>query len=143
MDVDMTKQKQKSEDGFMIIEAMLLLIAFIVFSTYLFNFFTAIHTGIVNQTHARSYLFETFQHRVDLHLKRAEADPKNDLSRLGYRFHGVINDQVNTSGGEADFIASDVELGRVGADDIQDRTKETKFIQLKTGYGYCLTKGCQ
>jgi hypothetical protein len=141
MGVEKMKMKRsENEEGFMIVEALLLLIAFVVFSTYVFNFFSAVHIGIVNQTHARAYLFETFQHRTNLRQKRAEPEEEDLATKVGYRFH-IVRSPNETGNGP--LIAQDVELARVDNGDIQDNKKETKFIWLKTGYGYCLTPGCQ
>src|SRR4051794_14035850 len=86
-----------NKKGFALMEAMVFLVAFVVLIVYVIDFFTVIHTGIVHSIAARTYLFETLQHRNDLALLRqgpaSDLTTKNPLnpSFAGdhYRFHAV------------------------------------------------------
>lgn len=135
------KQLNKDEEGFLIVEAMLLLIVFVVLSYYIFDFFSIIHKGIINQTHARTYLFETLQHRSDISKMRNELDDNGgkpaDLSQDNYRFHAVQNEDYTKV---RKLIASETVLRH--ADTAGDPDEGTTRVMLKTGYGICINARC-
>lgn len=132
------RTKNKKEEGFMVIEAMVLLFAFVLFAKYLIDFFTAIHMGIMNQTAARAYAFETFQHRPILARMRNEQRSSDTFDRAGYRYHGITSEKTTSI---AQMIATDTVIR--GAKDEDSDNEQTSQILLKTGYGMCVSKGCK
>ena len=51
-------------------EGLVFMMAFVVLAIYVFDSFAAIHTGIVNSIGARTYLFETLEHRANIRFTR-------------------------------------------------------------------------
>ena len=133
---------EKKEEGFMILESTLLLIGFFVLAFYLFDFFAVIHTTIVNQTHARTYMFESLQHRTNIDELRNEKQSNSKYSKAvqmpGYRFHTITTEKILDP---QRIIASDVKL--TGALDVDNNSEQTSQVWIKAGYGMCYTKGCQ
>src|SRR6187401_3386 len=89
------KKRNENEKGFALVETLAFLFVFITLTAYVIDFFTVIHTGIVNSIAARTYLFETLQHRSYPDTLRQELDKKEAESRgvyfakEGQRFHGI------------------------------------------------------
>jgi hypothetical protein len=152
MDADMKrreKNKKSGEEGFAIFEAIAFLFAFVMLTVYVIDFFTAIHTGIVNSIAARTYLFETLEHRSDISLFRPE-NPL-DYSDRHVRFH-AINDEdddpnattfvpvpgrILTQSNRDETIQGQVLDPRLDS----GRNKAT-IIYVKTGYGICIDSAC-
>jgi hypothetical protein len=75
MDVEMKVRDEKlnhlsGERGQAMFEGLVFMMAFVVLTVYVFDTFTAVHTGIVNSIAARGYLFETLQHRANIRYLR-------------------------------------------------------------------------
>ena len=89
----MKRSEHKNQKGFALVEALAFLFVFITLAAYTIDFFAAIHTAIVNSIAARTYLFETLQHRSYPHTLRSETDarqfPTLDFSNAGQRFQSL------------------------------------------------------
>lgn len=83
------KKQIKSEEGMATIEALPLLILFVMLIAYMFGSFGIIHTGILHSIAARTYAFETFRHRSNLVYFREDATETFHFKNIGNRFHGI------------------------------------------------------
>jgi hypothetical protein len=160
----MKKQmKNKSEKGFALVETLAFLFVFITLTAYVIDFFTVIHTGIVNSIAARTYLFETLQHRNYPDTLRQELNgPGNDRSTAqqkrvyfakdGQRFHGV-NDEDQPVDATDKTNAVGRTLTQVNDNDqvkpsikfperLDDGSAKASTIVIKSGYGICLDAKC-
>lgn len=160
----MTKREiinlKKNEKGFAALEAVTFLMAFIMLTVYVIDFFTAIHTGILGSIAARTYLFETLQHRSNVASFREQTQNSGDTEynfskRTHERFHGISDeDQPPLQSGNGQDAA--VPVGRVltqvkdedqiendvnnrGLDSGQNRAST---IYIKSGYGICVDALC-
>lgn len=139
-------KKQKNEKGFAILEAIAFLMAFVVLTVYVVDFFTVIHTGIVNSIHSRTYLFATLQHRSNIGWLRQESlqtTPVNhDFRPIHARFHVIRAENIpNTNLHPSGRILSAVnDEDRVRPEsNIRDRATT---IAIRTGYGICTDSLC-
>jgi hypothetical protein len=116
MAVNQTGQQKKSrllsESGLATVEAVPILILFIVLWSYGLGIFGAIHTGILNSIAARNYAFEAFANRADLQIHRNDpislseaATYKNRENRL----HTVVSETVR---GDERFPATERPLAK-------------------------------
>ena len=144
---------QKKEDGFAVIETLMFLMAFIVLTSVTIDFYTAIHTGIVNSIAARTYLFETLQHRSDVAFLRDEDSTKGD-GKVNYRgdherFHMVADEDQPASDssrtrapGRKITAAKDGVSRSVNDGRLDSNNNKTEVIFIKTGYGMCVDSRC-
>lgn len=147
-----TKQNSKSEKGFAVLEAVAFLFAFVMLTVYVIDFFTAIHTGILNSIEARTYLFEILEHRADIGILRPEV-PETDYiaNDVHVRFHAV-NDEDQDSSDDTFVPPAARKLTMVGPDDevqgkvnsprLDDGANKASIIYIKTGYGICIDANC-
>ncbi len=82
------KKQIKSEEGMATIEALPILILFVMLVAFMFGSFGIIHTGILHSIAARTYAMETFRHRSNLVYFRELADTEH-YKNIGTRFHGI------------------------------------------------------
>jgi hypothetical protein len=148
------KKTGQDEEGFAIFEALTFLMAFIIFTVYVIDLFTAIHTGIVGSIAARTYAFETFQHRTNLSaLRQADETPEGDQSKYNYaaeheRFHAVTeelgpdNGPIVPSGRLLTQVSADDKIDKVTGGGLDNSNNQTSTIRIKTGYGICLDAQC-
>src|SRR5437879_5404516 len=123
MKMNKKKNLKKSEKGFAILEAIAFLMIFVILVAYVIDFFTVIHSGIVNSIAARTYLFETFQHRSKLVWLRYDSKDKGPRYRYTdehERFHAVTeefqdanDDQIRPSARTLTQVKNDVTEGQV------------------------------
>ena len=144
---------EKSEErGFAIVEAVTFLMVFIIFTLYVIDLFSAIHTGIVNSIAARTYLFETLQHRTDIGWFRQE-NSNGARKELHYtleheRFHSVTDEDNgldNTIRAPARVLTqvnSDDIISKVQNSGLDSNKNQTTSIRIKSGYGICLDAQC-
>ena len=145
--------EKPDERGFAIVEAVTFLMVFIIFTLYVIDLFSAIHTGIVNSIAARTYLFETLQHRADIGWLRQE-DSTGAKRERHYvleheRFHTVTDEDTPPS--DKTIRAPARVLTQVNTDDIISKVQnsgldsnknQTTSIRIKSGYGICLDAQC-
>jgi len=154
----MCKKNKKDEKGFALVETLAFLFVFITLTAYVIDFFTVIHTGILNSIAARTYLFETLQHRSNPNTLRQEltleeAKQKGvDFTADGQRFH-AINDEDQLENDNAQISAvgriltqvkedNQVKPSITQSDRLDDRTSKASTIVIKSGYGICLDARC-
>ena len=141
------KRAEKNEEGFAMLEVTVFLFAFAVMTAYTIDFFSIIHTGIVQNIAARTYLFETLEHRSEIaHLRYPDDDPSkatvavNDFTNAHYRFHAVNSEEQGDD--TTQITASGRGLALVYADEPDRGTDKTSVVWLKTGYGICVDAQC-
>ena len=142
-----TKRIQ-NEKGTALLESVVFLMAFLTLTAYIVDFFAAVHTGIVNSIHARTYLFETLQHRTDIGLLRqapeSPANPDQQVPAFNFsRFHSVSEEFLN---GAQNLHPSGRNLTQVSESDRtsgnQNGSQSTSTIYVRTGYGICVDSRC-
>jgi hypothetical protein len=96
------------QKGLATVEAIPLLVIFVMLTGYAMGIFGAIHTGILQSIAARTYAFETFRNRTNLQIFRENTAP--DQSNLyayhakGLRLH-AINAEDAPSGTLGFFVS--------------------------------------
>lgn len=157
-------QSRSDERGMATVEALPILIVFVVVCSYAVGSFGAIHTAILHSIAARVYAYETFRHRTDLVWFRDNAYAAPNffhLKQIGARVHGVgspENAEVKDR-----FYATERPLakGLTSGPDEQGRDPATHNdrvlnlgdgpnatlgvspIWIMTQYGICLNAECQ
>lgn len=100
------RRRSADERGLAIIEAIPILILFVILFGYAYGLFGVIHSGTLHSIAARNYAFETFRNRADLTIFRVDGTPPGEhYSLVGARFHAVRNE--NYKGAAAEFIPSE------------------------------------
>ena len=144
---------QESEKGFAVVEAITFLMAFIVLTLYVIDLFTAIHTGIVGSIAARTYLFETLQHRSSLTwLRQGDSTGKrNDIkySLEHERFHAILDEDetfddttIREPARALTQVNDDQRIEDVKNNGLDSPKNKTTSIKIKSGYGICLDYLC-
>jgi hypothetical protein len=150
-----------NEKGMAMIEAVPLLVMFIVLLSFSLGFFGVIHTAILNSIAARAYAFETFRDRTNLNFFREDGSALKSLGPLylgvkGFRYHAI---QSENPGGRQLFIPTvrGIAMGKEepekpsGKDlhnqqiyNILQRNErvEVNPVWVMVGYGICLNSAC-
>lgn len=152
------KSHVNNESGLATIEAIPLLVIFVIFVAYGMGFFGSIHTAILNSISARAYAFETFRNRTNLTYFRENSWPTEHYADHEMRFHGIQTDQIIDQpyglftgtarkvavGLPLEEIKASVEVHNAKVYQIESRNREVAVnpIWVKVGYGICLTAGC-
>lgn len=143
-------ERLKNEDGYAMFEGLVFLMAFVILAVYVFDSFTAIHTGIVNSIGARTYLFETLQHRANIRFSRYvnedQYNTQNDFATFTrVRFHAV-NDEDQPSSAQGAINAVGRRFTQANGDRNMSSTSNarntTPVVYVKEGYGICIDAGC-
>lgn len=167
MDVDMRAQRKTSkfiqdEGGMATVEALPLLIVFVVFFAYSLGSFGLIHTGVLNSIAARSYAFEIFRHRTNLtYLRGNNIDPTRVYyNKKGNRIHVVMSERgaadqnrfpaterriamgLDTDLSNRDSTTVHNEAVYSIQEGVQNATIEANPAWVMTQYGICLDAGC-
>lgn len=156
-----------SKKGTASVEAITMLVLFVMILGYCMGVFGVIHTGILNSIHARALAFETFRNRADLTYWRdmpyiGTAAPGQgsplvvQYKSYGFRAHGV-NSEIESSG-KIEFKATTRNLTRdttaealanggdhAAAEKIgegRNQKAATNPVWIKTLYGICLNSQC-
>lgn len=87
------KNKNESEKGMALIEAIPALFMLIVVFNFTLGFFGAIHSGILNSIASYNYTIETFRFRSNLMYFRPGSSLDNYKNSM-VRVHGVVSDGV-------------------------------------------------
>jgi hypothetical protein len=102
------RKNRKGQEGLATVEAVPLLIIFIMLVGYGVGFFGAIHTGILHSIAARTYAFETFRNRTNLQIFRENTAPDQTnlyaYQNKGVRLHAV-NAEDAPSGVEGFYVS--------------------------------------
>jgi hypothetical protein len=151
----------KNQKGMATLESVVLLVLFLVITSYTIGFFGIIHTGIKNSIGARSLAFETFRNRANVSYWRDNINPRldargtNHYKKHGYRTHGIISEtSTEVTGGESPYYATarqvayvrnpDFRRDNVTGDKISGHeTQEANAVYIKVKYGICLNATCE
>lgn len=88
-------KRLNNEDGMATLEAIPLILIFMLLLTYELGMFGVIHTGILNSISSRAYAFETFRNRTNLVYFRDFGISGNRLAEyrtMGNRTHAVASE---------------------------------------------------
>lgn len=150
-----TPSRLKSESGLASIEAIPLIVVFVMLTGYAMGMWGSVHSAILQSIAARTYAFETFGNRANLNLHR-DTDP-NPLTnkRLGYRFHSIRSEASNeiewhatarplsigfpapeATGRESDHNTRIYEIGP------RNRNVDVSPMWIMVGHGICLNARC-
>lgn len=163
MAVSPSKFKQRAHQrGLATVEAIPLLVIFVMLVGYAMGLFGAIHTGILQSIAARTYAFETFRNRANVKIFRENTRP--DLANLysyskkGMRYHTVRSEEGNADDARGFFVTRrplavgypSPNLGNNKADHsekiftIQPRNQTVGVgpIWVMVGYGLCIDAKC-
>ena len=151
------KKHLKNEKGMAVIEAIPLLVIFIMLMSYGMGFFGAIHTATLNSIAARTYAFETFRQRTNLAYFRENESGLTEpmeYKTKGFRFHGVSHETDM----RPKFVATTrpMSIGRYVASEEGEETHNNKIFSLDrrnqkigvnpiwvmVGYGICMDSQC-
>ena len=156
MGAEMNHARRKNEKGFAMMETVVFMMGFVILAAYCIDFFSIVHTGILNSTAARTYLFETLQHRTNIAwFRQADEDtvPRFNFSKAHFRFHGTSdedqpedsNDGAHASGRRLTQATDESNMndGSFFSSGVDSQKNQTSTIQIKTGYGICLDAQCQ
>lgn len=148
-----------NKKGMATIEALPMLVVFVIFFSYTYGFFSIIHSGILYSIGARTYAFETFRNRSNLTYYRGNNNSGqfNYYSNYGLRYHctqaGTTDEEFvaekraisigmqlsPTSSSNADL---DIHNEKIHALNARNRDIKVNPIWIKTCYGICVTSGC-
>ena len=162
LNIKRTFKTINNEDGTATLEAIPLIVIFVIFFAYGLGLFGAIHSGILLSISSRTYAFETFRNRTNTNIFRYSANAHNGnliyYDKIGFRFH-LTYDHVFTGG---NIIAVDKRIA-MGLqrepqgddetthainiyDDVitgeRNKTVGVDPIWLAIGYGLCINAQC-
>ena len=131
-------------------ESLVFMMAFVILAAYCIDFFSIVHTGIVNSSAARTYLFETLQHRTNIVWFRQGfegSDSAYNFQSEHARFHGVSDeDQPPTDDNGAHTpgrkLTQAEEQNNMSDPTLDSQKNQTSTVQIRTGYGICLDAQC-
>ncbi len=158
MKTPMKRKHKKSESGMATVEAIPLLVIFIIFVAYGMGFFGQIHTAILGSIAARTFAFETFRNRTVLVYHRDTDTVPQHFQEHELRFHGTQPE----SSMDASFdyftgtsrpiaIGLPIEAEKRSIEDhnvkvyqLEARNQEVGMspVWVKVGYGICLKASC-
>lgn len=154
------RQRQK---GLATVEAIPLLVIFVMLVAYSMGLFGAVHTGILQSIAARTYAFETFRNRTNLQIFRentnSSASNLFSYAKKGMRYHSVGAEDAPPAGASDAFYVArrPLSVGYPSQDPgasqqdhmeriftIQPRNQAVAVgpIWVMIGYGICLNAGC-
>ena len=156
------KNQLTNEDGLATIEALPLIVIFLVLITYGLGLFGVVHTGILNSISARSYAFETFRHRTNLTYFHDQVSSSGNHQPHGFRYHAIA--ALDNSSSDLSFksVVRPVVFGRAidwappgQTANVADHNEKIYQINrsrnrevsvspawVKVGYGICLNATC-
>lgn len=147
-----------NEKGMATLEALPLLVIFLVFISYGMGLFGVIHTGILYSIAARTYAFETFRNRTDLTYFRENPSGGGKpahYKNMGMRFHVIQSDKATAE--EIQATSRPISIGRAAASTSSSATDHNSKIfamqsrnqsvgvspaWVMVGYGLCLNVTC-
>ena len=150
-----------NEDGMATLEAVSLIVIFLVLVAYMLGSWGIVHTGITNSIAARNYAFETFRHRTNLTYLRDNTQSTVHYDGAGARTHGIMAED-HVLNGPFQATARPISLGLIAAQaNYTNQTMHTQTIpngvvegqQIKGNieaspvwvmaqYGMCLSAAC-
>jgi hypothetical protein len=154
------KTRLQSEKGMAMIEAVPLLVLFVVLLSFSLGFFGVIHTAILNSISARTYAFETFRDRTNLNFFREDGSGLKTPLYLGlknFRFHAIQRENDDrrlfvptlrtiAMGKEEKEMQTNKETHNRQIYEILDKQRNQKTnvnpVWVMVGYGICLNASC-
>lgn len=156
----MSLKPLQDQKGMAILEAVPLLVIFVVLISFGLGYYGIIQTAILHSIASRTYAFETFRQRTNLYVFRENgtglmAGRALEYTRKGWRYHAV----TNVTGPTDKFVSTPrpIALGRgVAAADANESTHNQQIFQIlprneriavnpawvMVGYGICMNAGC-
>jgi len=159
-----------SESGFATLEALPLVIVFMVFIAYMIGMYGVTHTAILNSIGARNYAFEITRFRADLTYLRGNlkdnGDDLPDSATLSYKKVGArsfaIVGEDSPSGSDFPATARRIAMGLDSSQEEFDRQPDSvhnegiytikgdqrndkvgvRDVWIMTRYGICLDAQC-
>jgi hypothetical protein len=148
----------RNQKGMAVIEALPLLVVFVMLVSFGLGFYGVIHTSTLHSIAARTYAFETFRNRANLYYYREEGsglDRPLHLGKKGYRYHAIQNEYDDRQ----NFVASTrpISIGRAIAStkateevhnlkvyslDRRNEKVDVNPVWIMIAYGICLNAQC-
>lgn len=153
-------QNIRNEKGMAIIEAVPLLVIFVVLMSFGLGFYGVIHTATLSSIGARTYAFETFRNRTNLSYFREDSSGLNvseskNNSKKGWRFHGIQSEKFRINRwyptqrpialGQAvagTNTSPDVHNQQIFAILPRNERVSVNPVWVMVGYGICLNATC-
>lgn len=150
-------KRWSNEKGMAVIEAVPLLVIFVMLLSFGLGFYGAIHTATLNSIAARTYAFETFRQRSNLTYFREDGSGLNSpmhYKNKGFRYHGVSHESdqrllfVSTvrpmSIGRGPASEADFSTHNTKVFDLEKRNQEVNVnpMWIMVGYGICIDSRC-
>lgn len=152
------KSPLRNQKGFAMIEAVPLIVIFVMLLSFGMGFYGAIHTATLHSIAARTYAFETFRQRSNLTYFREDESGLSapmHYKKKGFRFHAVSHDLDL----RALFVSTPrpISIGRdVASTDADASAHNQRIFELRrrnqsvgvnpiwvmVGYGLCLDQRC-
>lgn len=156
------KRHLNNEDGSATMEAVPLIIVFVIFFAYGLGLFGVIHSGILMSISSRNYAFETFRNRTNTNIFRTSKNASSSnllkFSEIGFRYHlsydhpfdgGRIRavDKPIVRGLAREPKGDDVNTHMTNVfDDViageRNKTVGVNPVWLMIGYGLCIDAQC-
>ncbi len=156
----MKKTMLKNQKGMATVEALPLLVIFLIFIGYGMGLFGVIHTGILHSIAARTYTFETLRNRTNVTYFRENMTGISSpihFKNFGMRFHIIQNEKITDTDGDIVATSRPISMGQpaprltasttdhnVKIYEIAGRNKAVAVSPawIMVGYGICLNVGC-
>jgi len=146
-----------NDRGLATVEAVPLLVLFVMLVAYSMGLFGMVHTAILYSIGARTYAFETFRNRTNLTYFRENAKDVMHYDRSRIRYHSLQSDTDRTD--RNIFIATTRPLA-IGFTNPEKQGKQADHLEkvydlkqrnesvgvspswIMVGYGICLDANC-
>lgn len=143
------------------IEALPILVLFVMLVAFMFGSFGIIHTGILHSIAARNYAMETFRHRSNLVYFRDDGSEPFNFAKIGNRFHGIAPENYTDVGDG--FLPTQRSISMVmTTDPVNEKNAKVHFdltnqvkdgvrvrenvavnpVWIKVQYGICMDARC-
>lgn len=148
----------KSEKGMATLEALPLLVIFIMLVSYGLGMFGIIHTGILHSIASRTYAFETFRNRTNLtYFRDNKINPgaQGHYNKYGVRFHAVKAEDAEGErftpskrtiaiGKAVERLPGSAEIHNNSINELQVRNQKVEVnpAWIMVGYGICINATC-
>lgn len=156
--MDKLKRSIKNENGMAVIEAIPLLVIFIVLISFGLGLYGVVQTATLQSIAARTFAFDTFRNRTNLNFFREDGsglDHPLYLGKKGYRFHAITSDTDTTNdfmattrritfGTEAKQAPADGPTHNQSIFNLESRNQKVSVnpVWVMVGYGLCLDADC-
>jgi len=137
-----------------------MIIIFVIIMAFGIGMFGVVHTGILNNIAARTYAWETFNHRTNLNLFRDNRGPDSLIEHYvayGFRLHSIQSEYAVRDGSDLWTVTErTIAMGRE-TETASTRNQQTHRrlnqltkrerigvnpVWIKTLYGICLNSKC-